>query len=133
MNCNKCGNTNFDEKGNCVTCARGSSGTGAPPQQDVWGELLGMAAVLGACWLGGKLLKSGLGSPIGSVASAPTGLPAEFQQIESRLCTDVPGQPDASQAMRLQREMAQREHNAELGRMWIEHARTMNKINLGFK
>lgn len=128
MNCKQCGNAEFNEKGTCLRCGAPNMAA-ATEQVGGWGDLLGAAALIGVCWLGHKLVKTAADSQ----AATPLDLPPEFQNRRSRLCSEIPGQPAASDMLGLQREMERRQHQAEIGRMLLDHARTMNKIALGMK
>jgi hypothetical protein len=131
MNCQKC-NALLGEEGNCTRCS--AAQTEVPNQEpDAWSQILGVAAVLGAAWLGKKILKSrGVGESTFQ-ASGVGALPPEFQEQRSRLCTEIPGQPEVSAMQELHREAQKRQYHTQIGQMWIDHAKTMNKILLGLK
>ena len=128
MNCLKCGKEIATDS-YCADCAPAA---GQP--QDAWGEILGTVALAGAVWLGGKIIAGFTGSGGASSRTAgPNHLPVEFLENRSRLSSEIPGEPAVSAQLELQKQMQVRQHNAEIGRMLMEHARTMNKITLGLK
>jgi hypothetical protein len=122
MKCTKCGKS-VDEKGKCPNCAAPSGEPSAG-----WGEVVGTIAVIGAVWLGKKILERAApgAPPVG-------GLPPEFQETRSRMCFEIPGDPAASAMAGLADEMEKRQHQAQIGKMWVDHARDLSRIWLGLR
>src|SRR5689334_19205309 len=121
MECNRCCTT-LDDKGQCPQCS-------AAGLDSAGGGWVGPALLLGALWVGKKILDRQAGSYIPQSAAAASGgqLPEEFRETRSRLGTEIPGQPEASRMAELQRTLEDRQLAMERMRSLLDHARTMNK------
>jgi hypothetical protein len=132
MDCQRCGNGDFNEKGHCTRCGKANA-PDRGKEASSFKEILGAATIIGAFWLGGKVLKTASLHCAGSHGGTPLSLPPEFQQNRSRLCTEIPGQPAVSAQLELQREMQRRQHQAEIAKILMDGMRTRNRIMLGLK